>query len=96
MRRAWLRPGTHVNSVGYNTAGAGEVDLDTVRDAVVVVEPAAIAELPNGLRHLYVALTRAVQHLGVVHARPLPPELGGLASYEARAYEADEPPWRDR
>jgi DNA helicase IV len=45
-------------------------------DAVVVVEPGRIVdEEPNGYRILYVALTRAVQHLGVVHADPLPPEL---------------------
>ncbi len=41
-------------------------------DAVVVVEPGEIADLDAGLRHLYVAMTRAVQHLGLVHARPLP------------------------
>ena len=42
-------------------------------DAVVVVEPAAIAAgTARGLRLLYVALTRAVQELVVVHARPLP------------------------
>jgi DNA helicase IV len=45
-------------------------------DAVVVVEPAAIAEdAPRGLRLLYIALTRPTQHLSVVHARPLPDEL---------------------
>ena len=44
-------------------------------DAVVVVEPAEIAALDNGLRHLYVAMTRAIQHLGVVHTRPLPTAL---------------------
>ncbi|MGB5755546.1 MAG: ATP-binding domain-containing protein, partial [Acidimicrobiales bacterium] len=44
-------------------------------DAVVVIEPAAIADLDSGLRHLYVSMTRAVQHLGVVHTRPLPVEL---------------------
>jgi len=41
-------------------------------DAVVVVEPGEIAALPSGLRHLYVAMTRAVQHLGLIHAEPLP------------------------
>jgi DNA helicase IV len=41
-------------------------------DAVVVVEPGDIAALPSGLRHLYVAMTRAVQYLSVVHSRPLP------------------------
>ena len=42
-------------------------------DGVIVVEPAAIAdESPQGLRALYVALTRPTQRLVVVHARPLP------------------------
>ncbi len=42
-------------------------------DAVVVVEPATIAdESPQGLRALYVALTRPTQRLVVVHARSLP------------------------
>jgi DNA helicase IV len=45
-------------------------------DAVVVVEPAAIAGgTAQGLRLLYVALTRAVQELIVVHAGPLPSAL---------------------
>jgi DNA helicase IV len=44
-------------------------------DAVVVVEPAAIGSSTDGarnLRLLYVALTRAVQELVVVHGDPLP------------------------
>ncbi len=46
-------------------------------DAVVVVEPAAIAGADNrGLRLLYVAMTRPIQHLSVVHAVPLPAALG--------------------
>ena len=48
-------------------------------DGVVVVEPAAIVDgapsRPSGLRLLYVALTRAVQELTVVHQRPLPDAL---------------------
>ncbi|HEX6935700.1 MAG TPA: AAA family ATPase [Actinomycetes bacterium] len=48
-------------------------------DHVVVVEPADIvAGEPStwqGLRRLYVVLTRAVSGLSVVHARPLPEEL---------------------
>ncbi|SEH01984.1 DNA helicase IV [Nonomuraea solani] len=45
-------------------------------DHVVVAEPAAIAEAERrGLNRLYVALTRAVSRLDVVHARPLPPPL---------------------
>ncbi|MGO9557970.1 MAG: HelD family protein [Acidimicrobiales bacterium] len=42
-------------------------------DAVVVVEPTLIAgDEVRGLRLLYVALTRPIQHLTIVHARPLP------------------------
>jgi DNA helicase IV len=42
-------------------------------DRVIVVEPAAMLEASgHGLGDLYVALTRATQDLGVVHARPLP------------------------
>ena len=42
-------------------------------DGVVVVEPAAIVEAEQqGLRALYVALTRSTRRLTIVHARPLP------------------------
>src|SRR6185436_1124276 len=42
-------------------------------DSVIVVEPARIvAEEPQGLRALYVALTRSTRRLAVVHAEPLP------------------------
>jgi hypothetical protein len=42
-------------------------------DAAVVVEPAAIvSEEAQGMRALYVALTRATKRLAVVHAAPLP------------------------
>jgi DNA helicase IV len=42
-------------------------------DGVVVVEPAAIVDAEQqGLRALYVALTRSTRRLTIVHARPLP------------------------
>jgi DNA helicase IV len=45
-------------------------------DAAVVVEPAAIVdEEAQGMRALYVALTRATKRLAIVHARPLPDPL---------------------
>ena len=45
-------------------------------DGVIVVEPAEIAASgPHGVRLLFVALTRAVQHLAIAHAAELPPEL---------------------
>ena len=54
-------------------------------DHVIVVEPAAFmrahpdtdpAAHRTGLRHLYVAITRAVSRLTIVRARPLPDEWG--------------------
>jgi DNA helicase IV len=49
-------------------------------DHVVLVEPAGIVagepDRVTGLRRLYVCLTRAVTTLAVVHAAPLPEELG--------------------
>ena len=45
-------------------------------DGVVVVEPARIVrEEAQGLRALYVALTRSTKELAVVHAEPLPEAL---------------------
>src|SRR5690606_11182680 len=42
-------------------------------DRVILVEPAAIvAAGSNGMNDLYVAMTRATQRLGMVHAEPLP------------------------
>jgi DNA helicase IV len=46
-------------------------------DATVVIEPAAIVdEEPQGMRSLYVALTRATRLLTIVHAQPLPTVMG--------------------
>ena len=47
-------------------------------DNVIVVEPAQIVDEAaegQGLRELYVALTRPTRRLILVHSRPLPPEL---------------------
>ncbi|WP_369802993.1 RNA polymerase recycling motor ATPase HelR [Mycobacterium sp. EPa45] len=53
-------------------------------DAVLVVEPDRIlADGPRGAAELYVALTRATQRLGVLHQRPLPAVLSGLADYDS-------------
>ena len=49
VRRGWLKDGTHVNSVGYNTAGR-EIDEGTVAEALLVVESraAVLAAPPSG------------------------------------------------
>ena len=56
----------------YPVEGAKGLEFD----AVVVVEPAAIVdERRNGLRALYVALTRTTRRLHLVHDQPLPESL---------------------
>ena len=62
------------------TGAVSLVPADLVKglefDAVVLLEPAALADAgPHGLRLLYVALTRAVTHLDVLHTRDLPAAL---------------------
>jgi DNA helicase IV len=55
-------------------------------DAVIVVEPAAVAEeLPGvrGLRLLYIAMTRPTRHLSVVHSLDLPAGLDAPLSVSA-------------
>jgi DNA helicase IV len=55
-------------------------------DCVLIVEPALLlAASPRGLNDLYVALTRATQQVGVVHAGELPDVLGRLAPAESPA-----------
>jgi alanine dehydrogenase len=53
LRRAWLAPGAHVNSVGWSASGR-EIDAETVRDALVVVESrsSALADGPAGANDL--------------------------------------------
>ncbi len=63
-------------------AGVTVVPVSVVKglelDGVVVVEPATIvAEEQQGLRALYVALTRSTRRLSIVHAQPLPDAMVG-------------------
>src|SRR5215210_7849106 len=53
VRREWLSPGAHVNSVGLNPAGR-EVDEQTVADSLLVVESreSALAPPPAGAPEL--------------------------------------------
>ena len=77
VRRGWLQPGTHINSVGYNTAGAGEVDSDTVRDSVLVVESraAVLAPPPSGA----IEIQRAID-AGIIKPEHIHAELGELVA----------------
>jgi ornithine cyclodeaminase/alanine dehydrogenase-like protein (mu-crystallin family) len=84
--RAWLKRGTHVNSVGYNSAGTGEVDGDVLRDARVVVESraAVLAEPPSGA----VEIHRAID-AGLITADELV-ELGEVCAGRAPGRADDE------
>ncbi len=85
-----VREGLHEQ--GINLGGTSRAELDQqvalvpVRlvkglevDAAIVVEPARIvAEEWQGVRSLYVALTRATKRISVIHAEPLPEVLAEL------------------
>nr|WSZ96775.1 AAA family ATPase [Streptomyces sp. NBC_00857] len=79
-----------LDAAGIATSTADELGTTTARvtvlpataakgleyDHVVLAEPAAITEAEaRGPHRLYVALTRAVSRLDIVHGRPLPEEL---------------------
>ena len=70
VRREWLNDGVHVNSVGANPGGVGEVDAATIADALVAVESRAstLAPPPAGAPEF-----RDGEHLDVV-------ELGELVA----------------
>jgi DNA helicase IV len=83
-----LRDGLAAAGVDFGEPAANGLDapvtlvpVDVVKglefDSIVVVEPARIeAESAQGLRALFVALTRATKRLTVVHAEALPDVLG--------------------
>jgi ornithine cyclodeaminase len=74
VRRAWLSPGAHVTSVGFNPDGR-EVDAETVRDSLVVVESraAALAPFPAGSSDLLLAIQD-----GLITADHVHTEIGEL------------------
>ncbi|MEE1789115.1 AAA family ATPase [Streptomyces sp. SP17BM10] len=75
-----LSPGTETSAEARLTLVPASLAKGLEYDYVVLDEPAAvIAGEPDertGLRRLYVALTRAVSGLTVLHAEPLPEQLG--------------------
>ncbi|WP_407289106.1 ornithine cyclodeaminase family protein [Streptomyces sp. BP-8] len=74
IRRAWLTPGVHVTSVGFNPAGR-EIDDATIAEALVCVETrqAALAPFPAGSSDLLNPIRDGVITEAHVHA-----ELGEL------------------
>ncbi|MFI6978805.1 ornithine cyclodeaminase family protein [Embleya sp. NPDC050154] len=76
VRRAWLAPGTHVTSVGFNPAGR-ELDDATVADALVCVESrqAVLAPFPAGSNDLLMPIRD-----GVITAEHVYAELGEVVA----------------
>ncbi|GAA2477203.1 ornithine cyclodeaminase family protein [Streptomyces gobitricini] len=74
VRRAWLTPGAHITSVGFNRGGR-EVDDATVADALVCVESrrAVLAPFPAGSNDLLFPIRDGVITADHIHA-----ELGEL------------------
>jgi alanine dehydrogenase len=77
VRRAWVSPGTHITSVGFNSAGRGEVDPETVHAAFVVVEhrASALAAPPAGAVELLLPIAA-----GLFDAAHIRAELGELVA----------------
>jgi hypothetical protein len=85
---AAVHSGLLARGVSFGEVGAGALDAQVSLlavtdakglefDAVVVVEPAlVVAGAAQGLRALYVALTRCTRRLAVVYREPLPRPLG--------------------
>jgi DNA helicase IV len=78
---AYLSPGEETSATARLTLVPASLAKGLEYDYVVLDDPAAlVAAEPDsrtGLRRLYVALTRAVSGLTVVHADPLPAALAG-------------------
>lgn len=76
VSREWIRAGTHINSIGYNTAGR-EIDAGTVSDALVVVESraAALAPPPSGSNDLLWPIRDGIINENHVHT-----EIGEIVS----------------
>jgi DNA helicase IV len=85
-----LREASVAHGEAERTGLASQVTVVPVRlvkglelDSVIVVEPARIVEEePQGLRSLYVALTRSTRRLPLVHAEPLPAALGDTSTVD--------------
>ncbi|SER97502.1 HelD family protein [Streptomyces qinglanensis] len=82
VRAALEAAGTATGAPGGEPERVAVVEAELAKgleyDHVVLVEPAELAGSgPLGLRHLYVALTRAVSRLEIVHAAGLPEALRG-------------------
>ncbi|MFD3661830.1 HelD family protein [Streptomyces sp. NPDC058659] len=79
---AYLSPGEETTAESRLTLVPASLAKGLEYDYVVLDEPAAVVDGEpderTGLRRLYVALTRAVSGLTILHSAPLPEQLGEL------------------
>lgn len=59
-------------------------------DAVIVVDPASILEMPHGERLLYIALTRTTTHLDVIYPLGSLPAILGGEEHTSDLHESDD------
>jgi alanine dehydrogenase len=87
VRWEWLRPGTHVTSVGFNASGLGEVDAETVVGSAIFVESreAALAPPPAGA----VELIRPIAD-GLIDATHVRAEIGEVVSGTAAGRTSED------
>lgn len=69
VRFAWLSPGTHVTSVGFEPSGLGEVDAETVVRSAVFVESRASALAPPPAGAVELVRPIAEGRIGPEHVR---------------------------
>ncbi|MFE2558977.1 HelD family protein [Streptomyces sp. NPDC059352] len=79
---AYLSPGEETTAESRLTLVPASLAKGLEYDYVVLDEPAAVVDGEpderTGLRRLYVALTRAVSGLTIIHSAPVPEQLGAL------------------
>ncbi|WP_046505827.1 HelD family protein, partial [Streptomyces odonnellii] len=77
----WLSPGEETTTASRLTLVPASLAKGLEYDYVVLDDPALVVsgepDERTGLRRLYVALTRAVSGLTILHSEPLPAELAG-------------------
>jgi alanine dehydrogenase len=92
LRRGWLAPGAHVTSVGY-AAGGPELDSDTVRAGLLVVESrVAFQPYPAGTHELQGLDAESAAELGEVLAGTRPGRTSGdqITVYKSMGHAVED------
>ena len=95
LQREWIRPGTHINAMGADTAGKQELDPALVQTASIVVDDAEQAITIGECQHAYrlglIGRDRLGWTLGAVIS---PAPSAGSSAEEITLF--DGPAWRCR